>query len=67
MTPPKTFSQDIYLMDGLRTPVGKAFKSLKNLTAEAQIHAPGYLDDPDINRSFPEPTGKLKKQLLMLL
>ena len=37
--------------------------SLKNMTAEAQIHAPGYLDDPDISRSFPAPTGQLKTQL----
>jgi len=37
--------------------------SLKNMTGEAQIHAPGYLDDPDISRSFQEPTGKLKTQL----
>ena len=37
--------------------------SLKNMTGEAQIHAPGYLDDPDISRSLPVPTGKLKAQL----
>ncbi len=37
--------------------------SLKNMTAEAQIHAPGYLDDPDMTRSFPEPAGKLQSLL----
>ena len=37
--------------------------SLKNMTAEAQIHAPGYLDDPDISHSFPSPTAQLKTQL----
>ena len=37
--------------------------SLKNMTAEAQVHAPGYLDDPDIVRSFPEPSGTLRKAL----
>ena len=33
--------------------------SLKNMTAEAQLHAPGYLDDPDMQHHFPEPKGKL--------
>jgi ABC-type lipoprotein release transport system permease subunit len=33
--------------------------SLKNMTADAQIHAPGYRDDPDIRHSFPSPTGQL--------
>jgi ABC-type lipoprotein release transport system permease subunit len=37
--------------------------SLKNMTAEAQIHAPGYLDDPDIGHSFPAPSGELEAQL----
>lgn len=29
--------------------------SLKNMTGEAQIHAPGYLDDPDMGKSFAPP------------
>jgi len=33
--------------------------SLKNMTADAQIHAPGYRDNPDIQHSFPTPTGQL--------
>ena len=37
--------------------------SLKNMTADAQIHAPGYRDNPDIQHSFPQPTGKLSKDL----
>jgi ABC-type lipoprotein release transport system permease subunit len=37
--------------------------SLKNLTAEAQLHAPGYRDDPDIEHSFPVPTGRLAATL----
>ncbi len=37
--------------------------SLKNMTAEAQIHAPGFRDDPDIRYSFPAPTGQLAKRL----
>ncbi len=37
--------------------------SLKNMTAEAQIHASGYLDDPDMAHSFPEPTGGLLQLL----
>ncbi len=37
--------------------------SLKNLTAEAQVHAPGYLDDPDAEHSFPTPAGELARVL----
>jgi len=37
--------------------------SLKNMTADAQIHAPGYRDNPDIQHSFPMPTGQLAKLL----
>ncbi|OZG71081.1 hypothetical protein BTA51_22125 [Hahella sp. CCB-MM4] len=37
--------------------------SLKNMTAEAQIHAQDYLDDPDMAHSFPEPTGELLQLL----
>ena len=33
--------------------------SLKNMTAEAQLHAPGYRDDPDIEHSFAVPAGQL--------
>jgi ABC-type lipoprotein release transport system permease subunit len=37
--------------------------SLKNMTADAQIHAPGYRDNPDIRHSFPSPTGQLTRLL----
>lgn len=37
--------------------------SLKNMTADAQIHAPGYRDDPDIQHNFPAPTGRLARLL----
>lgn len=37
--------------------------SLRNMTGEAQLHAPGYLDDPDMKRSFPAPSGKLAAYL----
>ncbi|MGD8378960.1 MAG: ABC transporter permease [Gammaproteobacteria bacterium] len=37
--------------------------SLKNLTAEAQIHARGYLDDPDMRKSFEVPAGGLAELL----
>lgn len=37
--------------------------SLKNMTAEAQLHAPGYLDDPDMAHNFPGPSGQLQTQL----
>lgn len=37
--------------------------SLKNMTAEAQIHAPGYLDDPDAASGYASPTGVLKQAL----
>lgn len=37
--------------------------SLKNMTAEAQVHAPGYLDNPDIKHSFPVPSGQLNSLL----
>lgn len=37
--------------------------SLRNMTGEAQLHAPGYLDDPDMTRSFPAPSGKLAEYL----
>lgn len=37
--------------------------SLKNMTGDAQIHAPGYRDNPDIQHSFPVPTGQLAKRL----
>ncbi|MGA8261706.1 MAG: ABC transporter permease [Arenicellales bacterium] len=37
--------------------------SLRNMTGEAQIHAPGYLDDPDMARSFPAPSGALAAYL----
>lgn len=37
--------------------------SLKNMTAEAQLHAQGYRDDPDMQHHFPEPKGKLSELL----
>jgi ABC-type lipoprotein release transport system permease subunit len=37
--------------------------SLKNMTADAQIHAPGFRDDPDIQHSFAKPTGQLAQLL----
>jgi ABC-type lipoprotein release transport system permease subunit len=37
--------------------------SLKNMTAEAQLHAPGYRDDPAMQHHFPAPTGKLEQLL----
>ncbi len=37
--------------------------SLKNMTAEAQLHAPGYRDDPDMQHHFSVPTGKLERLL----
>ena len=37
--------------------------SLQNMTAEAQLHAPGYRDDPTAQHHFPAPTGKLKQLL----
>lgn len=37
--------------------------SLKNMTAEAQLHAEGYLDDPDITHNFATPDGKLETLL----
>ena len=42
---------------------GSLASSLKNMTAEAQIHAKGYLDDPGIARSFPAPSGRLLSAL----
>ena len=33
--------------------------SLKNMTAEAQLHAPGYRDDPGMQKHFPVPAGAL--------
>lgn len=38
---------------------GSLASSLKDMTAEAQLHAPGYLDDPGIKHSFPVPSGRL--------
>jgi ABC-type lipoprotein release transport system permease subunit len=37
--------------------------SLKNMTADAQIHAPGYRDSPDIQHSLRMPTGRLARLL----
>lgn len=37
--------------------------SLQNMTAEAQLHAPGYRDDPTMQHHFPAPTGQLKQLL----
>lgn len=37
--------------------------SLKNMTAEAQLHFPGYLDDPDMTRTFGTPSGTLAAYL----
>ena len=37
--------------------------SLKNMTAEAQVHARGYLDDPDLSHSFAMPSGEFAAQL----
>jgi len=34
--------------------------SLKNLTGEVQIHAPGYRDDPDMSRSMAWPQSPLR-------
>ncbi|HKI73636.1 MAG TPA: ABC transporter permease [Pseudomonadales bacterium] len=42
---------------------GSLASSLKNMTAEAQIHARGYLDQPDIAHSFAKPSGNLEKVL----
>jgi ABC-type lipoprotein release transport system permease subunit len=33
--------------------------ALRQLTGEAQIHAPHYLDDPNVSREIPAPTGDL--------
>jgi ABC-type lipoprotein release transport system permease subunit len=37
--------------------------SLKNMTGEAQLHAPGYRDDPAMQHHFHAPTGKLEQLL----
>lgn len=38
---------------------GSLASSLRNMTAEAQLHAPGYLDNPGIKHSFTAPSGAL--------
>lgn len=37
--------------------------SLKDMTADAQIHAPAYRDNPDMQHNFPVPTGRLASVL----
>lgn len=42
---------------------GSREAALRLLTGEAQVHALGYLDDPDISRRLPAPSGALLASL----
>jgi ABC-type lipoprotein release transport system permease subunit len=37
--------------------------AIQTLTGHLQIHAPGYLDDPSVDRSMPAPDGALRRLL----